>query len=92
MVEALKTPITYIFICPILLVGDVFGKLLSAMIRTEVLRWLSRPRFNGQSFSSSGVSVEKKPFAYYYPSVYGLFYVLHTKMYGFHIGGRKMTL
>ena len=43
------------------LAGGVADRLLSAMTRTEVLRWLPRPRFSGQSFWSSGVSVEKKP-------------------------------
>lgn len=35
-------------------------RLLSAMTRTEVLRWLPHPHFNGKSFCSSVVSVEKK--------------------------------
>lgn len=67
MVEALKSPMTSIFICPTVLgvlyflAGGVADRLLSAMTRTEVLRWLQRPRFSGQSFWSSGVSVEKKP-------------------------------
>ena len=67
MVEALKSPMTSIFICPTVLgvlyflAGGVADRLLSAMTRTEVLRWLPRPRFSGQFFWSSGVSVEKKP-------------------------------
>ena len=41
--------------------GAAEARLIRAMTRTEVLRWLPRPRFSGQSFWSSGVSVEKKP-------------------------------
>ena len=66
-VDAFKSSMTSIFMCPTTLGVLLFlsegtsGKLLSAMTRTEVLRWLPRPRFKGQSFCSSGVSVEKKP-------------------------------
>src|SRR5690554_4352690 len=34
--------------------------LLSAITRTLVFFWLPRPRFNGFSFSSTDISVEKK--------------------------------
>ena len=66
-VEAFKSFMTSIFMCPTtlgvlsFLSEGVSGKQLSAMTRTEVLRWLPRPRLRGQSFWSSGVPVEKKP-------------------------------
>ena len=41
------------------LVGSFWGKLLSAITKTDILRWLTRPRFKGKSSWSSSVSMEK---------------------------------
>ncbi len=79
---------------PCFLAGGVPVRPLSAMTRTEVLRWLPRPHFSGQSFCTSGVSAEKKPQSPPYPreSITDVTYSNHVTQLMCHLPYRPVTL